>query len=740
MGALMKRVVAPIVALGLTIAVVVGASGVVRIEWVENVLAQLNNIPPPNANCSPDGTDHLNGQKYPTTIEPEFSIWCYTQPVPLPATRVSGANDWVDTFDNNGNSITQFNDHDMGYRVFDQFIAPANSFARGYFINVNHWMIDLDDISPYALSGGVLVSPDKQFKFENGTVVIEADAAAGSDGMGGANLFYEIDVSPATAPTGSTVDALYGYGAFGYIGAVGCRLERNDQGGNFVCAMYDNSGRATDGRCVGPYPCTSGAGGYSGRVWETQGVGTARTASSVQGGYPDWPIPGTNLHLRDVWRQCATNELDLHCRDRFRMEITKDSIHLFVNGYQAMLIDGLFAKNPDSGADNRIPDFWFTQGVRPYLTSWQNGGQHYPTRWHWDRIAMNPHDSSGNFAAPSASPSFCLGQPNNTCPDPTGTPTAATATPTSPPATATATRTPAPTSPPGTATATPPASTSGSMTINFDNLSNPNRPLSGQYPTGVADWGTNLWYLSGPFGSFPNNSVSFNGAGPTSAPIRFLSASRVLTVDAYNGGGTTTTVSLSCAGLPTVQRTVNARQLITIQTGWSGTCTTLTVGSSNGWDTNFDNLSIASGSTATPTATPTPAPNQTVDFNNLSNPNRALSGQYPTGVIDWGTNGWYLSGPYGAFTTNSVSFNGAGMTSQGFGFVSPRKLVQVEAYNGGSGSSTITLGCAGQQTRTYTLAAHTLATLVTNWSGTCNTVTVTSSNGWDTNFDNFVIQ
>src|SRR6266540_4777104 len=98
MGALMKRVVAPIVALGLTIAVVVGASGVVRIEWVENVLAQLNNIPPPNANCSPDGTDHLNGQKYPTTIEPEFSIWCYTQPVPLPATRVSGANDWVDTF------------------------------------------------------------------------------------------------------------------------------------------------------------------------------------------------------------------------------------------------------------------------------------------------------------------------------------------------------------------------------------------------------------------------------------------------------------------------------------------------------------------------------------------------------------------------------------------------------------------------------------------------------------------
>ena len=28
----------------------------------------------------------------------------------------------------------------------------------------------------------------------------------------------------------------------------------------------------------------------------------------------------------------------------------------------------------------------------------------------------------------------------------------------------------------------------------------------------------------------------------------------------------------------------------TIQTNWSGSCTRVTVGSSNGWDTNFDDL------------------------------------------------------------------------------------------------------------------------------------------------------
>ena len=158
-------------------------------------------------------------------------------------------------------------------------------------------------------------SPDRQFSFENGKLVVEADLAGGSDAMGGANRFYEIDVSPARQPTFG-VDSLYGYGSFGGIGAVGCRIERNDRGGNFVCAMYDNSGpRLTAGAPI-RRAVTGGHDGPSGRKWETQGVGTARTAASVVGGYPQWRIPGTNMRLGDVWRTCADNELDLHCRDR----------------------------------------------------------------------------------------------------------------------------------------------------------------------------------------------------------------------------------------------------------------------------------------------------------------------------------------------------------------------------------------------------------------------------------------
>jgi hypothetical protein len=108
-------------------------------------------------------------------------------------------------------------------------------------------------------------------------------------------------------------------------------------------------------------------------------------------------------------------------------------------------------------------------------------------------------------------------------------------------------------------------------------------------------------------------------------------------------------------------------------------------------------------------------------------------------VANWGTNLWFLSGPYGLFTTNSVGFNGAGPTSAPITFVTPKRLVSVEAYNGGPGSSTVTAACTGQTTASVVLAVGQRATLVTNWGAACSSVTLGSTNGWDTNFDNLVI-
>jgi hypothetical protein len=144
-------------------------------------------------------------------------------------------------------------------------------------------------------------------------------------------------------------------------------------------------------------------------------------------------------------------------------------------------------------------------------------------------------------------------------------------------------------------------------------------------------------------------------------------------------------------------------------------------------------------STATATATRTPATgSQSVTFDDRAGQNQALNGQYPSGVIDWGTNKWYHSGPWRAFTTKSVSFSSAGVTSQSFTFLTPRRLVSLQAYNGGNSASTVTLACARKPTKSISLAAGQLATISTGWTGTCTTVTVGSTNGWDTNFDNLV--
>jgi hypothetical protein len=145
--------------------------------------------------------------------------------------------------------------------------------------------------------------------------------------------------------------------------------------------------------------------------------------------------------------------------------------------------------------------------------------------------------------------------------------------------------------PPPTPTPTPtptPIPTPGLTTVTFDDLSSPNRPLSGQY-AGI-NWGSGSWYLSSPWGRLTTNSVSYPNGTPTSATFAFVAPQILQSVDAFNGGTTSSTVTLSCSGNPTVTQAVAGGQLLTIATGWSLTCTTVTLGSSNGWDTNVDNV------------------------------------------------------------------------------------------------------------------------------------------------------
>jgi hypothetical protein len=118
----------------------------------------------------------------------------------------------------------------------------------------------------------------------------------------------------------------------------------------------------------------------------------------------------------------------------------------------------------------------------------------------------------------------------------------------------------------------------------------------------------------------------------------------------------------------------------------------------------------------------------------------ALEGQFPAGVIDWGTATWYLAPPWQRLENNSISFNGEGISSGSFTFLSPRQLVRIDAYNGYDQPATVTLSCSGQPDKQVQLNADEVRTIDTGWSAPCSRVSIVTSNGWGTNFENLVIQ
>ena len=139
------------------------------------------------------------------------------------------------------------------------------------------------------------------------------------------------------------------------------------------------------------------------------------------------------------------------------------------------------------------------------------------------------------------------------------------------------------------------------------------------------------------------------------------------------------------------------------------------------------------------------ADTQTITFDSLSDEvTGELDGQYPTGLIEWGSGTWYLSGPWQALQNKSISFNGEGITSATFTFVSqPRQLVSIQAYNGDQNPGTVTLSCSGQSGQSdqqVQLNSEEIRTINTGWTAPCSSVTITTSNGWQTNFENLVIQ
>jgi hypothetical protein len=485
-------------------------------------------------------------------------VWCVALG-PQPTTRVSGDNSWLDDFKTNVDMGT-LDDGEGDYRIFHN--AGASTYEDRYFRNKNHWMIDIAGYGPDGFGnckgsgtgsnpnpagcfnvGNTVIRPNRSFTFQqDGHLIVEADVAAGQVDYAG-NAWPEIIVSQADHPTG-IVDNLYAYGDFANNWTFGCRLQPSRVP---ICALYDNSGRTV---------------GQGGRVHEIS-FWQRQDAQSVFGG-----SPSVSPQLDAAWRVCQHDEPDLWCRDRFRMDLTKDGVTLFVNGVKYFEVAGLPREKQLPDAFMKGPVYVYNGSTiyKPYVDSI---GTYPVTRFHWNHFAVNPGQEL------TVSPLYCAGQPRSICAP--FQPGGGAANPPAPPAAA---------APP---TASQQQAPSGSLSLNFGDLDHPGRTLTGEYPAATIDWGSSAWYLAGPYDQFGGNSISFV-EGPTSASFTFVSPRQLEQLDADNGGPDSATITLACDGQPTKSVDIDPHQTTTIQTGWSAPCTNVTITSTNGWFTNFTNL------------------------------------------------------------------------------------------------------------------------------------------------------
>jgi hypothetical protein len=276
-----------------------------------------------------------------------LSIWCYDPPETGPATFVNGANSWIDDF----NHHLSLADIGPGYRVFGDG-AGQQFLPSQHWRHNDHWMVDVrgrDAAGAESNWGGTAMRPDRSFRYINGRLVIETDVAAGiAEYSGGA--WPELVVTTAPAPT-TWIDPLYTYGQFKGHWTVGCRLP---PGRVPICALHDPTGRR----------------------WEIAAFIPA--GSTVFGGEPG--APGSE---RDrAWRVCQGTDPDTNCRDRFRMELTRDSLKLLVNGVRYFEITNI----PTSG----LMDALVNADVYTYFGSWIYRPDVDTVRFHWDRVAVNP--------------------------------------------------------------------------------------------------------------------------------------------------------------------------------------------------------------------------------------------------------------------------------------------------------------------------------------------------------------
>ena len=246
-------------------------------------------------------------------------VWCYDPMEADAPTLVNGANSWLDEF-NHGASLTALGG---GYRTFE-----VGTIGRArHWRHADHWMVDVegndpDGPPPYDF-GATMMRPDRTFRAINGTLVIEAEVAAGVVDYQGI-AWPELVVTTAAAPTQLRPNGTYVYEAFPVTG---------------------RSGAASRPMGRRPAPCSTTRPAAT-RPRES-GRSATSSAATPRGRSAPRSTAATRSVVPNVHRFCQGTDPDTNCRDRFRWEISADKLTLYVNGTRYMEHPGFDPEHPD---------------------------------------------------------------------------------------------------------------------------------------------------------------------------------------------------------------------------------------------------------------------------------------------------------------------------------------------------------------------------------------------------------
>lgn len=113
-----------------------------------------------------------------------------------------------------------------------------------------------------------------------------------------------------------------------------------------------------------------------------------------------------------------------------------------------------------------------------------------------------------------------------------------------------------------------------------------------------------------------------------------------------------------------------------------------------------------------------------------------LKGEYPSGVIDWGTDEWRINVPEGGFGTFNLALADSKATMAEFHFYWPRIFAGVDVYNGGVSDATVTVHSPEIREISFTIRPGQLQRLRTGWRDVSTSVVFELKNGEGLRFDN----